>query len=121
MPILTPAEALRKRDELIELGYAIVPGVLQNPLLDELRAWSHDVFERLPVDPKYRYQGSDIHVWTPRRWSETRRRRWWCRSRDWSRSRLQDPHPRAEIDRLPLELSFTLEPDPQILRGPFVP
>ena len=69
MPILTPAEVLRKRDELIELGYAIVPGVLQNPLLDELRAWSHDVFERLPVDPKYRYQGSDIHVSTERLWN----------------------------------------------------
>jgi phytanoyl-CoA hydroxylase len=68
MPILTPEEALRKRDELIELGYAIIPGVLQNPLLDELRAWSHDVFERLPVDPKYRYQGSDIHVSTKRLW-----------------------------------------------------
>ena len=69
MPILTPAEALCKRDELIELGYAIVPGVLQNPLLDELRAWSDDVFARLPVDPKYRYQGSDIHVSTERLWN----------------------------------------------------
>ena len=69
MPILTPAEALRKRDELIELGYAIIPCVLQNPLLDELHTWSHDVFERLPVDPKYRYQGSDIHVSTERLWN----------------------------------------------------
>jgi len=69
MPILTPAEALCKRDELIELGYAIVPGVLQNPLLDELRTWSDEVFERLPVDPKYRYQGSDIHVSTERLWN----------------------------------------------------
>ena len=68
MPMLAPEEALCKRDELIELGYTMVPGVLQNPLLDELRTWSHEVFERLPVDPKYRYQGSDIHVYTERLW-----------------------------------------------------
>jgi len=58
-----------KRDELVELGYTVVPGVLTGPLLDKLRAWSEALFERLPVDPRFRYQGSDIHVSTPRRWA----------------------------------------------------
>ncbi len=68
MSILTPKEALQKRQELVELGYTVVPGVLQNPFLDELRHWSEDIFDRVPVNPKYRYQGSDIHVSTQRKW-----------------------------------------------------
>ena len=71
MSTLTSEEALQKRDELMELGYTIVPGVLQDPLLDEFRTWSDDVFARVSVDPKFRYQGSDIHVFTERRWKDS--------------------------------------------------
>ena len=69
--ILSASAALAQRDQLVELGYTVISGLLQDPLLDELRAWAADIFERMPIDPKFRYQGSDIHVWTPRRWSET--------------------------------------------------
>ena len=69
MPTLTAAEAMTKRDELVELGYTIVPGVMEQALLDDLRAWSDNVFQRVHVDPKYRYQGSDIHVYTESKWA----------------------------------------------------
>jgi hypothetical protein len=69
--ILSASAARAKRDELVELGYTTIPGLLQDPLLGELRAWAADIFDRMPVDPKFRYQGSDIHVWTPRRWAQT--------------------------------------------------
>lgn len=72
-PILTPTKAQAKRDELVELGYTIIPDLLKDPLLSEFRNWSAEVFEQFPVDPKYRYQGSDIHVWTERRWQTTDR------------------------------------------------
>jgi ectoine hydroxylase-related dioxygenase (phytanoyl-CoA dioxygenase family) len=62
-------EAKTKRNELVELGYTVVPGVLQGPLLTELRTWSDNVFAKAYVDPKYRYQGSDIQVHTERRWA----------------------------------------------------
>lgn len=70
MSILTPTEAQIKRDELVELGYAIIPNVMPKPLLEELRAWSDAVFQKIRVDPRYRYQGSDIHVYTEDRWAE---------------------------------------------------
>ena len=66
--MLDPKEAIQKRDQLVRDGFAIVPGILCDPLLSELRHWSQDVFERVPVDPRYRYQGSDIHVYTEERW-----------------------------------------------------
>ncbi len=69
MTTLTATEALAKRDELVENGYTIVPGVMPKAMVDELRAWSDDLFTRLEVDPKVRYQGSDIHAWTPRKWT----------------------------------------------------
>ena len=65
---LSDEDAIRKRDELVELGYTVVPGVLEAPFLDELRVWSDDIFRRLPVDPRFRYQGSDISVVTDRHW-----------------------------------------------------
>ena len=65
MTILSNTEALTKRNELVELVYTIVPSVMERPLLDELRAWSDDVFKRVRVDPKYRYQaGSARQAWT---------------------------------------------------------
>lgn len=73
MTILTDAEAVTKRNELVELGYTLIPGVMPKPLLDEFRAWSDDVFTRMTVDPKYRYQGSDLHVYTAEKWAEMTR------------------------------------------------
>lgn len=65
---LTETDALRCRQQLVDDGYAVIPGVMDPSLLADLQTWSSDVFDRLPVDPKYRYQGSDIHVTAPRRW-----------------------------------------------------
>ena len=70
MAALSREQALEKRADLVEKGYAIIPGVMQTQLLEELRAWSTDVFSRVNVDSKYRYQGSDIHVSAPQIWSE---------------------------------------------------
>ena len=69
-PILNPNQARAGRDQLVEQGYAIVPGLLADPLLGELQHWSQQVFDTMPVDPKYRYQGSDIHVYAPRIWEK---------------------------------------------------
>jgi len=67
---LTPTEALRKRDELVDDGYTVIPGVVAEPMLDELRAWTEAYFATHDVDPKYRYQGSDIQVIPPDRWDD---------------------------------------------------
>ncbi|MDB4699025.1 phytanoyl-CoA dioxygenase family protein [Candidatus Latescibacteria bacterium] len=71
MDVLAPDIAIQKRDELVELGYTLIPGVLKDPLLGELQRWSQAMFDRVPVEHKYRYQGSDIHVYTERLWRET--------------------------------------------------
>ncbi len=67
---LTQSEALQKRDQLVDAGYTVIPGVVGEPMLDELRAWTEDYFANHEVDPKYRYQGSDIQVIPPDRWDE---------------------------------------------------
>lgn len=69
MAHLSAAEAFTKRNELVELGYTLVPGVMPKPLLDELHAWSDDVFTKVTVDHKYRYQGSDLHIYTEEKWA----------------------------------------------------
>ena len=70
MSILTPEEALTKRDELITLGYTSVPGVMPQSLVDRLRTWSDEIFQRVTVRHKIRYQGSDLFVNTERRWAK---------------------------------------------------
>ena len=67
---LTPTEALRKRDEFMDDGYTVIPNVVDEPMLEELRAWTEEYFANHQVDPKYRYQGSDIQVISPGRWDE---------------------------------------------------
>ena len=67
---LTPTEALQKRDELVNDGYTVIPEVVGEPMLEELRAWTEKYFANHEIDPKYRYQGSDIQVTSPGRWDE---------------------------------------------------
>ncbi|MEM7538156.1 MAG: phytanoyl-CoA dioxygenase family protein [Chloroflexota bacterium] len=69
MTMLSDTEALSRRDELVELGYTIIPNVMPQELIEELKAWSDEVFTKINVDPKYRYQGSDVHVYTKERWA----------------------------------------------------
>ena len=65
-PLISPEEALLKRDQLVNLGYCVVPGVLQGELLEHVRGYTSDLLDRRTVDPKHRYQGSDFHVGTTR-------------------------------------------------------
>lgn len=67
-PLLSAPQALACRRQLLQDGYTVVPGVMDPDLLAEVRAWSDDLFRRLPVDRRFRYQGSDIHVTAPRSW-----------------------------------------------------
>lgn len=70
MAILSTEEALTKRDELVQLGYTIVHDVMPKALLNELRTWSDNIFNRVKVDHKIRYQGSDIFVSAERKWTK---------------------------------------------------
>ena len=47
--ILSPAEALSKREELIQRGYTSIPKVMPADLVEELRAWSDGIFARTHV------------------------------------------------------------------------
>ena len=67
--ILSPAEALAKREELIQRGYTTIPRVMPAKLVEELRAWSDGIFARTRVRYEIRYQGSDLFVYTERGWS----------------------------------------------------
>lgn len=69
---LPKTDALRCRQQLVDDGYTILPGIMPDDLLNDLRTWSDEVFDRLPVDPKFRYQGSDMHVATERSWPADR-------------------------------------------------
>lgn len=57
-----------KREELVELGYVVVPGIMQDPFLFEIRGWTDTVMDRVEVDQKFWYQGSDVSIMTPGRW-----------------------------------------------------
>ncbi|MEM7035215.1 MAG: phytanoyl-CoA dioxygenase family protein [Chloroflexota bacterium] len=70
MPLLSTEEARIKRDELVELGYTAISGVMPPAMVEELRAWSDDIFEKVKMRHAIRYQGSDIFVHTERRWAK---------------------------------------------------
>lgn len=76
MPILTTDEALTKRRELVDLGYCVVPGVLGADMIRRLRDYTDSLFARLPVDHKYRYQGSDFHMVSERLWKQNGGKTW---------------------------------------------
>lgn len=65
--LLSHDEAAHKRNQLVEEGYCVVPGVLRGEFMDELRAWSDEMLAKTIVPHKHRYQGSDIHIATQRR------------------------------------------------------
>src|SRR5689334_17305666 len=66
--ILTPADALQKRNQLIEDGFCVVPGILHGAMLEKVRQFTDEFLDTHPVDPKYRYQGSDFHIQAERTW-----------------------------------------------------
>jgi hypothetical protein len=63
------AYACEKRDQLVTDGYAVIPEVFGEELLQVFRDWSEDYFSQHEVEHRYRYQGSDVAVVSPARWS----------------------------------------------------
>ena len=70
MKMLNSMEALNKRNELVEYGFTVVPEVMTESLVNQLRIWSDDILNHVTIDHKIRYQGSDIFVYTERLWAE---------------------------------------------------
>lgn len=66
--ILSAEEALLKRNQLIEDGFCVVPGILQGPMLEKVRHFTDTFLDTHAVDPKHRYQGSDFHIQAERTW-----------------------------------------------------
>jgi hypothetical protein len=62
--LLSEEDALLKRQQLLEEGFGVVPGVLPREFVEELRTWLGDLLARTPVLSKVRYQGSEIQVAT---------------------------------------------------------
>ncbi len=71
MSILSPEEARCKRNELVDMGYTIVPGMMPESLVKELSDWSAERLPKIKIDDRIRYQGSDIFVFTERHWEKT--------------------------------------------------
>jgi ectoine hydroxylase-related dioxygenase (phytanoyl-CoA dioxygenase family) len=69
-PILTREEARQKRDQLIQDGFCVVPGILRGEMLEKVRKFTHDFLDEHPVDPRHRYQGSDFHIMAERVWEK---------------------------------------------------
>ncbi len=67
MAVLTQPQAIEKREQLVRDGFCVIPGVLRGSLLQRLREYSDKVLDSVPVDTRYRYQGSDFHINTERR------------------------------------------------------
>ena len=44
--VLSATEALVKRDELVTRGYTSIRGVMPPAMVEELRAWSDEIFAR---------------------------------------------------------------------------
>ena len=72
MSILSPEEALCKRNELLDQGFTIVPGMMPESLVKELRNWSDVHLPKIKIDHRIRYQGSDIFVFTERHWEKSK-------------------------------------------------
>lgn len=68
--ILTPAAAIQKRNQLIEDGFCVVPGILHGEMLERVRKFTDEFLDTHAIDPKHRYQGSDFHIQAERTWTK---------------------------------------------------
>jgi len=73
--ILTPEIARQKRDQLMQDGFCVVPGVLHGEMLDKVCRFTNDFLDEHPVDPRHRYQGSDFHIMAERVWATSQNKR----------------------------------------------
>lgn len=60
--MLTPEEAMLKRQQLTDLGYCVIENVLPDEMLCALRAETDRLLDTTEHPPHWRYQGSDLHV-----------------------------------------------------------
>jgi ectoine hydroxylase-related dioxygenase (phytanoyl-CoA dioxygenase family) len=67
---LSPEKALEKREQLIDDGFCVVPGVLHGEMLERVRRYTADFLATHAVDPKHRFQGSDFHIQAERTWDK---------------------------------------------------
>jgi ectoine hydroxylase-related dioxygenase (phytanoyl-CoA dioxygenase family) len=69
-PILLPDEAVAKRNQLIDDGFCVVPGILAGEQLDCVRKFTNNFLDTHAIDFKHRYQGSDFHIQAERTWAK---------------------------------------------------
>lgn len=67
MTRLTIDQATEKREQLLRDGYCVIPGVLDGSMLERWIAFSDHVLDATPPNPETKYQGSDFHVNSRRR------------------------------------------------------
>lgn len=68
--ILSPADALQKRNQLLDDGFCVVPGILHGTMLAQVRKFTDEFLDTHAIDPKHRYQGSDFHLQAERTWAK---------------------------------------------------
>ena len=68
MSFLDAQQVKFHRQQLMELGYTVVKGVWNEDFTSEMRDWSNTLIDKNPPDEKFRFQGSDIHIFTEDRW-----------------------------------------------------
>ena len=70
MTKLNSVEALDKRNELVEYGFTVVPEVMPESLVNQLRIWSDAILNHVTIDRKIHCQGCDslytLTVYGPR-------------------------------------------------------
>lgn len=59
---LSREQAQSARNQLLEEGFCVVDNVLDDEFLVELQDWSEDLLHTTKLSPKWKYQGSDIHI-----------------------------------------------------------
>ena len=104
--VLSAAGARAKREELVARGYTTIPGVMPPAMVEELHAWSDDIFARTPVRYQIRYQGSDLFAHTDRGWSAMAAER--RREAEADPRRFRDPAAQRIIDH-PAQLAACRE------------
>lgn len=60
--LLTSEDARAKRDQLLEDGYCVVPGVLRGEALERIQAYSDEFLDTHPAPERYRFQGTDFTI-----------------------------------------------------------
>src|SRR5438034_7777626 len=67
---LTPEQAVQKRNQLIDDGFCVVPGILHGEMLARVRSFTDNFLDTHATDPRHRYQGSDFHIQAERTWAQ---------------------------------------------------